>query len=58
MSACIDYGKREGKSKIILESNTKQVAAIKLYRKFGFKETALDPNFQFIRANIRMELAI
>lgn len=58
MSACIDYAKQNGRSKIILESNTKQVAAIKLYRKFGFQETALDPNSQFIRANIRMELAI
>ena len=58
MAACIDYSKSEGKQKIILESNTKQVAAIKLYRKFGFQETPLDPNSLFVRANIRMELAL
>ena len=58
MKACIEYSKGAGKHRIILESNTKQVAAINLYRKFGFRETPLDPNSQFVRANIRMELAI
>ena len=58
MDACIEYSRKKGKRSIILESNTKQVAAIKLYRKYGFVETPLDPNSQFVRANIRMELAI
>ena len=59
MSACIDLARSSSNRKrIILESNTKQVAAIKLYRKFGFKETPLDPNSQYVRANIRMELIV
>ncbi len=58
MSACIEFSKQHSKTKIILESNTKLTAAIELYRKFDFQETALDPNSQFIRVNIRMELAI
>lgn len=58
MTACIKYSTLAGKSKIILESNTKQAAAIELYRKFGFIETPLDPNSLFMRANIRMELLI
>ncbi len=58
MDACIEYSQKKGKRSIILESNTKQVAAIKLYRKYGFVETPLDPNSHFVRANIRMELAI
>lgn len=58
MDACIAYSRAKGKNSIILESNTKQVAAIRLYRKYGFVETPLDPNSQFVRANIRMELAI
>ncbi|MBK6748504.1 MAG: GNAT family N-acetyltransferase [Pyrinomonadaceae bacterium] len=58
MDACIEYSRAKGKNSIILESNTKQVAAIGLYRKYGFVETPLDPNSQFVRANIRMELAI
>jgi GNAT superfamily N-acetyltransferase len=58
MEACIAYARDEGVPYIVLESNTKQFAAINLYRKFGFVETPLDPNSQFTRANIRMELAI
>ena len=58
MVACIEYATAAGKRSIVLESNTKQAAAIKLYRKFGFTETPLDPNSQFQRVNIRMELAI
>ena len=58
MDACITYSKNAGKERIILESNTRQEAALGLYRKYGFVETALDPNSHFERANIRMELAI
>lgn len=58
MLACIEFAKNSKAKSIILESNTKQVAAISLYRKHGFIETPLDPNSQFTRANIRMELAI
>ena len=58
MDACIEYSRTKGKRRIILESNTKQVAAVRLYRKYGFVETPLDPNSHFVRANIRMELAI
>ena len=56
MDACIEYSRAKGKNSIVLESNTKQVAAIRLYRKYGFVETPLDPNSQFVRVNIRMEL--
>ena len=58
MQACIDFTRPSPRSKIILESNTKQEAAIHLYRKFGFVETPLDPNSQYVRANIRMELVV
>ncbi len=58
MQACVDFTRASDRSSIILESNTKQVAAIQLYRKFGFLETPLDPNSQYVRANIRMELIV
>ncbi len=58
MLACIEFARSRGAARVILESNTKQEAAISLYRKFGFKEISLDPNSHFVRANIRMELAI
>ena len=58
MEACVEYARRADAKCIFLESNTKQFAAINLYRKVGFVETPLDPNSQFVRANIRMELAV
>jgi ribosomal protein S18 acetylase RimI-like enzyme len=58
MEACIGFTRRSSRNRIILESNTKQVAAIQLYRKFTFTETPLDPNSQYVRANIRMELVV
>lgn len=58
MAACVEFARSRGSASIILESNTKQEAAINLYRKFGFVEIPLDPNSHFVRANIRMELAI
>jgi ribosomal protein S18 acetylase RimI-like enzyme len=59
MEACVAFTRSSSeRNRIILESNTKQVAAIRLYRKFSFKETPLDPNSQYVRANIRMELIV
>ena len=58
MRACVHFATQKRADSIILESNTKQTAAINLYRKYGFKETPLDPNSQFVRANIRMQLDI
>ena len=58
MRACIEFAVSKGARSIILESNTKQEAAIELYRKHGFVEIPLDPNSHFVRANIRMELAL
>ena len=58
MNACVEFARSSDRQRIILESNTKQAAAIHLYRKFGFKETPLDPNSQYVRANIRMELNV
>lgn len=58
MQHCIDYALSRRKSEVILESNTKQAAALRLYRSFGFAEVPLDPNSHFKRANIRMRLAL
>lgn len=55
MNACLEYAKKAGKKRIILDSNTKQTAAINLYKKAGFREIPVDPNTPYRRANIRME---
>ena len=58
IEACIEYARKKGKKSIALDSNTKQIAAINLYRKYGFKEVPIDPNSPYVRVNIRMELVL
>lgn len=58
MRACIDFGRRVGARIIFLESHRSLQPALELYRKFGFVETPPDPNSEYARADIRMELAI
>lgn len=58
IEACIDYARKHRKKTIALDSNTKQIAAINLYRKYGFKEVPIDPKSPYVRVNIRMELVL
>lgn len=58
MLEAIEYAKKVGKSQLILESNTKLVSAINLYRKVGFKAIELDPNTPYERCDIRMKLVL
>lgn len=58
MRACIDLARSSGTRTVFLESHRSLQPALALYRKFGFVETPRDPNSEYSRADIRMELAI
>ncbi len=58
MMACIEYAETSGTKVIFLESHRSLQPALVLYRKHGFIETPIDPNSEYARADIRMELAI
>jgi len=58
MDAFISYSREMNLDRIVLESNRKQVPAIRLYRKFGFREIPLNPDTPYTRADIRMELLL
>ncbi|MGB7200655.1 MAG: GNAT family N-acetyltransferase [Pyrinomonadaceae bacterium] len=58
MTACIDHARAARVRNIFLESHQSLQPALALYRKFGFIETPTDPNSEYARADIRMELAI
>lgn len=58
MQACIEHARQAAPCTIFLESSRILEPAITLYRKFGFVETPTDPNSEYARADIRMELAI
>lgn len=57
MEAAIDWGRKKGLEKIVLESNTKLEPAIHLYEKFGFVEIPRTCS-PYARCNIRMELIL
>lgn len=58
MDACIEFARSKSAKTIFLETNSKLPVAIRLYHKFGFVDTPLDPGSQYERANVRMELAL
>lgn len=58
MSACLDYAEKSGKKRVFLLSNRKLIPAINLYKKFGFTETPMDPDFTYERTDIQMELLL
>jgi ribosomal protein S18 acetylase RimI-like enzyme len=56
MDSCIEFARSRSAATIFLETNSKLPAALGLYNKYGFKHTPLDPNSEYSRANVRMEL--
>jgi ribosomal protein S18 acetylase RimI-like enzyme len=58
MKASIGFAMAKGAKVVFLESHRSLQPALALYRKFGFLETPTDPNSEYARADIRMELAI
>ena len=57
MAHCIDICKNKNADAIILETNTKLLSAITLYKSLGFKEVPLT-NFMYQTANYKMELVL
>ena len=58
MAFLIEFAKNKKWSKLILYSNTKLKNSIHLYKKYGFKEIALEKNLIYSRGNIKMELIL
>jgi ribosomal protein S18 acetylase RimI-like enzyme len=56
MRAAIAHARRAGARKLMLVSNTRLAPAIRLYRKCGFREVAMEPGIEYARADIQMEL--
>lgn len=58
MKHCISFAQANDLEKLILYSNTLLENAIYMYKKWGFKEVALEDISNYERANIKMELQI
>ena len=55
--ASFEKAKELSATKIILYSNTKNAAAIKMYEKIGFTHLSVEPGV-YERANVKMEIDI
>jgi ribosomal protein S18 acetylase RimI-like enzyme len=55
MEASLDFARQTGASKVSIVSNTVLEPAIRLYRKHGFTDVALQSDRRYQRANIRLE---
>ena len=59
LEACIDYAHRQHVRRIIIVSNTKCLAALHLYRKYGFAEIPVDKEkLSFERGDIAFAMSL
>lgn len=54
----IAHARLHGWKKIVLYSSTKLLPALHIYRKYGFRETALEKTLPYERSDIKMELIL
>lgn len=58
MRYAISYGQKRQWDKIVLYSNSRLSNALHIYRKFGFREVALEKDLPYQRSDIKMELIL
>ena len=58
MQHCIDFAKSKSWKELLLYSNTKLENAIYIYKKYGFKEVALQKDSPYLRSDIKMVLEL
>jgi ribosomal protein S18 acetylase RimI-like enzyme len=58
MEAAIGFSRRAGARRVVIVSNTRLAPAIRLYQKHGFVRVPLEPDPRYVRADIRLELAL
>lgn len=56
--AILEEAAKLGAEKVVLYSNTGLLPALSLYRRLGFVEVPLEPDNDYIRSDIKMELLI
>lgn len=56
--AILAEAEKLGAQKVVLYSNTSLLPALSLYRKLGFVEVSLEPDNDYVRSDIKMELMI
>ena len=58
LSFALDFAKKNNWNKVILYSSTKLDTALHIYKKYGFKEVALEKDLPYERSDIKMEIQL
>jgi len=58
ISFAIDFAKTNQWGAITLYSSTKLPTALHIYRKYGFKDVALEKDLPYVRSDVKMELIL
>ncbi len=58
LSYAIDFAKEHHWKGILLYSSTKLPTALHIYRKYGFKDIALEKELPYARSDVKMELSL
>lgn len=58
LSFAVEFAREKKWAAIVLYSSTKLDAALHIYRKFGFKEVALEKDCPYLRSDIKMQLTL
>lgn len=58
ISFAIDFAKKNNWKAVTLYSSTKLPAALHIYRKYGFKDVALEKELPYARSDVKMELVL
>ena len=56
LTHAIDFAKQQQWNAIVLYSSTKLDTALHVYRKYGFKDVALEKDLPYIRSDVKMKL--
>ena len=58
LSFAINFAKTQSWDTLVLYSSTKLETALHIYRKYGFKEVALEEKTTYLRSELKMELPL
>lgn len=58
LTFAIDFGKQQEWKALVLYSSTKLDTALHVYKKYGFKDVALEKDLPYLRSDVKMKLEL
>lgn len=58
VAACLEYAREGGIGRLVLLSNSRLTAALRLYEGFGFEYRPMPPKMKYATADVYMELSL